>query len=93
MNKEIKDNSTELTLIGHIDNNGIITRVIPKIINIKKNDKENKMKGLEFITKIQDSEIVSSSVNKYYIKDDDEIQLIDNRIYRYGKLIGYYHYI
>ncbi len=51
------------------------------------------MKGSEFITKIQDGEIGSSSVNKYYIKDDDEIQLIDNRIYRNGKCIGNYHYI
>ncbi len=51
------------------------------------------MKGSEFITKIQDGGIGTSSVNRYYIKDDDEIQLIDNRVYRNEKLIGYYHYI
>ena len=50
------------------------------------------MKGSEFITKIQDSEIVSSA-NIEIIKDDDKIQLILNRIYCNKKLFGYYHYI
>ena len=51
------------------------------------------MKGSEFITKIQDGDIGSSSDYIEDIKEDDEIQLIDNRIYWNEKLIGYYHYI
>ena len=50
------------------------------------------MKGFEFITKIQDSEIVSSA-NIENIKDDDKIQLVHNRIYCNKRLVGCYHYI
>lgn len=53
---------------------------------------EGCMKGSELITKIQDSEIGSSSYLED-IKEDDKIQLIHNRIYCNGKYIGNYHYI
>ncbi len=51
------------------------------------------MKGSEFITKIQDNEIGSSSEYVKDIKNDDDILLINNRVYCNKKLFGYYHYI
>ena len=53
------------------------------------------MKGFDFINKLQDNEISSGTHTpetcKKTIKDNDNIQLIANRIYVNDKLEGNYH--
>ena len=49
------------------------------------------MKGSDFIDLLQDNEISSSTVSTETIKDNDNIQLIANRIYVNDKLEGYFH--